>query len=451
MALELNFDGLVGPSHNYGGLSFGNVASAEHEGEVSNPKQAALQGLAKMRSLHELGVPQALFPPHQRPELSLARRLGFGGDDAEVLAAVAKEAPLLLAACYSASSMWTANAATVSPSRDSADGKVHFTPANLQNKVHRSIEAPQTARILQAIFADPDRFVHHQPLPGTAALGDEGAANHTRLAPSHGARGLQLFVYGESAGNPFSPRPKVFPARQTLESSLALQRLHRVPNEQAVLAQQNPEVIDQGVFHNDVISVGNRDTFLCHELAFLERDKVFAELRDKYARISDGAELRIVRVAESDVSIGDAVSTYLFNSQLVTLPDGQTLLVAPRECEENESVRDYIASLVDDAGAIDDVRYFDLRQSMHGGGGPACLRLRVVLDEAEHKAIAPGVLFSPALDQKVSAWIERHYRDRLQPQDFADPRFVQEIKVALDELTAILGLGAIYPFQLAGA
>jgi succinylarginine dihydrolase len=187
---------------------------------------------------------------------------------------------------------------------------------------------------------------------------------------------------------------------------------------------------------------------LCHESAFLDGDKVLAELRDKYARLHDGAELKVVRVAEADVSIADAVSTYLFNSQLVALPDGKTLLVAPRECEENESVRDYIASLVEEAGAIDDVRYFDLRQSMNGGGGPACLRLRVVLDEAEEKAIAPGVLFCDALDGKLAAWIERHYRDRLQPRDFADPRFVDEIKVALDELTGILGLGSIYPFQL---
>src|SRR5439155_14630490 len=137
-ARELNFDGLVGPSHNYGGLSFGNVASSQHEGESSNPRQAALQGLGKMRALYELGVPQGLFPPHMRPELSLARRLGFRGDDAQVLRDLGREMPLLLAACYSASSMWTANAATVSPSADSADGRVHFTTANLQNRIHRS-------------------------------------------------------------------------------------------------------------------------------------------------------------------------------------------------------------------------------------------------------------------------------------------------------------------------
>src|SRR5215831_8578385 len=217
MAREFSFDGLVGPTHHYGGVSFGNIASSQHEGEMSRPRQAALQGLEKMRALHELGVPQAIFPPHMRPELSLARRMGFRGSDLQVLQDLAREMPLHLAACYSPSSMWTANSATVSPSADSLDRKVHLTPANLQNKIHRCIEAPTTARILRAIFRDPERFEHHEPLPSTAALGDEGAANHNRFAPEHGSRGVQLFVYGESTISPWGPRPKVFPARQTME------------------------------------------------------------------------------------------------------------------------------------------------------------------------------------------------------------------------------------------
>ena len=447
-ARELNFDGLVGPSHHYGGLSFGNVASAQHEGDWSNPRQAALQGLAKMRALHALGLGQALMPPHMRPDLSLARRLGFDGDDATILATLAREQPTLLAASYSASSMWTANAATVSPSADSDDGKVHFTPANLQNKLHRSIEAPTTARILQAIFADDKYFVHHAPLPSTAALGDEGAANHTRLAPSYGARGVQLFVYGESATQRGTPRPKLFPARQTLESCLALVRLHRLPADRVVLAQQHPDTIDLGVFHNDVISVGNRNVFFFHEAAFLDSERVLDELTRKYAATT-GQPPALVRVRAADVTVAEAVSTYLFNSQLVTTPDGRTLLVAPQDCADNPRVRAYVQQLVDGDSPIDDVRYFDLRQSMNGGGGPACLRLRVVLTAEEERAIAPGVRFSAELDAKLVAWIERHYRDRLQPNDLADPQLMQEAQVALDELTQLLGLPSIYPFQLA--
>ncbi|MCB9655541.1 MAG: N-succinylarginine dihydrolase [Deltaproteobacteria bacterium] len=448
-AREINFDGLVGPSHHYGGLSFGNIASATHEGSWSNPREAALQGLAKARALHRLGVGQAFFPPHMRPELQLARRLGFSGTDADVLASVGRDAPLLLAACYSASSMWTANAATVSPSADSLDGKVHFTPANLQNKIHRSIEAPTTARILRAVFAHADFFVHHDPLPSSAALGDEGAANHTRFAPSHDAPGVQLFVWGETATNPWNPRPKTFPARQTLESTEALRRLHQVPLSRAVFAQQRPETIDQGVFHNDVISVGYRDIFFVHEAAFVETEKVIAALVDQY-RQTTGAELRVIRVREDELSVPTAVSTYLFNSQLVEDANGRVVLVAPIECSENAEVSALIERLIDSDAPIDAVQYFDLRQSMHGGGGPACLRLRVVLTDDEFAAVNPGVLFSDALDRALTAWIERHYRDRLRPADLLDPSLMHESRSALDELTQILKLGSIYPFQLVG-
>ena len=337
-ASEFNFDGLVGPSHNYGGLSFGNIASEVNEGSTSNPRQAALQGLAKMRTLHRLGVPQAVIPPHMRPDLSLARRLGVGGDDAAVLSAMAKEAPMLLAACYSASAMWTANAATVSPSADSADGRVHLTPANLQNKLHRSIEPPTTRRILQAIFRDEDRFVVHEPLPASAALGDEGAANHTRLAPEHGAPGVQLFVYGEAVTRPKDGRPRLYPARQTLEACAALARLHQLHPERVVMAQQAPEVIDEGVFHNDVISVGDRDVFFFHERAFRLGRRVVDEVAERYGKLT-GAALRTIEVPDAAVPVPVAVATYLFNSQLVSLPDGRTALVAPTECEQSDAGR----------------------------------------------------------------------------------------------------------------
>ena len=123
--------------------------------------------------------------------------------------------------------------------------------------------------------------------------------------------------------------------------------------------------------------------------------------------------------------------------------------MAPQDCADNPRVRAYVQQLVDGDSPIDDVRYFDLRQSMNGGGGPACLRLRVVLTADEERALAPGVRFSPELDGKLVGWIERHYRDRLRPSDLADPQLMQEAQVALDELTQLLGLPSIYPFQLA--
>ena len=143
-AYEMNFDGLVGPTHNYGGLSYGNVASQSNSQAASNPKEAAKQGLAKMKALMDMGFKQGVLAPQERPDVAALRRLGFTGSDVEVIQRAAREAmPLLVASC-SASSMWTANACTVSPSADTADGRVHFTAANLNCKFHRSIEHPTT-------------------------------------------------------------------------------------------------------------------------------------------------------------------------------------------------------------------------------------------------------------------------------------------------------------------
>src|SRR5450432_3967675 len=129
-AREFNFDGIVGPTHNYGGLAAGNIAATKNAGRRSNPRQAALQGLAKMSFVHGLGVGQAVLPPQERPSLSMLRRLGFTGRDEDVLArAAAWDHGHLLRNCSSASAMWTANAATVAPSADTDDGRVHLTPA----------------------------------------------------------------------------------------------------------------------------------------------------------------------------------------------------------------------------------------------------------------------------------------------------------------------------------
>ncbi|MGF1508178.1 MAG: N-succinylarginine dihydrolase [Myxococcota bacterium] len=443
--MELNLDGLVGPSHNYGGLSFGNLASQANEGSISNPKQAVLQGLDKMHQLRELGVPQAVLPPHMRPDLELARRLGFGGSEADILHRLAQEAPLLLAACYSAASMWTANAATVTPSVDAADGKLHFTPANLQNKVHRCIEPPTTGRILQRAFPGP-RFVHHDPLPATAALGDEGAANHTRFATRFDGPGLHFFVYGESAVDPWGAKPKVFPARQTKEASEAVARLHRLSARQVVFAQQNPDVIDQGVFHNDVICVGHLDVALVHEKAFLDQEKVLGTLRGAFEDLT-GQNLRLIIVPEREVSVSDAVSSYLFNSQLVSLGSGRIALVAPVECRDHSRVRGFIDRMIAERAGVDEVHFVDLRQSMQGGGGPACLRLRVALGPEEREEMNAGVIFTPELEGRLRAWVEDHYRDQLSLADLADPHFVSECRTCLDELTQLLSLGSVYAFQ----
>ena len=441
-AREYNFDGLVGPSHNYAGLSFGNVASFNNVKSASNPKQAALQGLAKMRELARRGFAQALLPPQDRPNFRLLRSLGYAGSDADVIAKAYNDSPVILACAYSASPMWTANAATVSPSADTSDGRVHFTAANLNNKLHRAFEHAQSARALRAIFKDPRFFCVHDALPGTPAFGDEGAANHTRLCDQHGNPAVELFVYGRVEFDPHAPAPKKFPARHTLEASQAVARLHGLDPARCVFVQQNPDVIDQGVFHNDVIAVGNGNVLFYHEQAFADEQGALAAIRAAMHGV--GAELVAIRVPTSEVSVADAVSSYLFNTQLLSKPDGRMALVTPHECQEIASVAAFLDKLVASGGPVDELIHFDLRQSMRNGGGPACLRLRVALTDEEAAAMHQGVVMTETLYHSLVAWVEKHYRDHLEPKDLADPQLAVEVHTALKELEQILGLPGLY-------
>jgi succinylarginine dihydrolase len=442
-AFEVNFDGLVGPTHNYAGLAHGNIASEKNKGRRSNPREAALQGLAKMKFLADLGVRQAVLPPQQRPDLPTLRQLGFSGSDAKILEAAAQQAPLLLAACSSASAMWTANAATVSPSADTKDGRLHFTPANLVSQLHRSLEAPMTARLLRAIFSDEKLFAHHPPLPPAWPLADEGAANHLRLAPAHGERGLEVFVFGRRGLHSSGAATKKFPARQTLEASETVARSHGL-GDTACFVEQNPSAIDAGAFHNDVVALANENVLIHHAQAW-NGDDVGKTLRRRAA--SRGFDVTVIEINSRQMSVADAVGSYLLNSQLVTLPAGGMAMIAPAECKRTPSARRFLETLVEMKTPVRQVHFVDVRQSMRNGGGPACLRLRVVLTEPELAAAHPGVFHTPRLHDQLSRWIHRHYRDRLSPAELADPHLLAESRRALDELTGILSLGSIYDFQ----
>ena len=440
---EVNFDGLVGPTHNYAGLSEGNVASLSNAKGSSNPKEAALQGLKKMKALLEMGLMQGVLAPQERPDIYTLKRLGFQGSDANILESAFKTAPSLLAACYSASSMWTANAATISPSADTANNKVHFTAANLANKFHRSLEPETTTKILSAMFANSEFFEHHQHLNDNEHFGDEGAANHTRLCPSHGEGGVEIFTYGRYAFNRNKPMPKIFPARQTFEASQAIARLHGLNLNNTVFVQQNPDVIDQGVFHNDVIGVGNQNVLFYHQQAYLNSQSFIDEVKLKFK----GNSLHFVEVPTEQVSIKDAVSTYLFNTQIVTLSDNNMAIIAPMHCRENKSVHTYLQQLVTDGSPINQVKFFDVNESMKNGGGPACLRLRVALNQQELDAVNPSCILTNDLYTNLVSWVEKHYRDRLVLDDLRDPNLLVESRTALDQLTQILSLGSVYQFQ----
>ena len=444
MAL-VNFDGIPGPTHNYAGLAHGNLAAERNARSFSNPREAALQGLAKARALAARGHPQAMLPPQERPDVRALRALGFSGADGDIVARAGKEAPQLLAACSSAAAMWAANAATVSPSIDTADGRVHFTPANLTSHFHRSIEAPATTRVLRAIFADARHFAVHDPLPAAPQFGDEGAANHIRFFKEPGKPGIELFVYGRAAYDAVAAAPRKWPARQSREASEAIARRHGLDPASTLFAQQSPDAIDAGVFHNDVIAVGYGSTLLCHEHAWLRQDSVLADLQ---ARV--GESFTPIVVHASEVSVEDAVGSYLFNSQLLPRTDGALVLVAPAECRENARVAAYLDTLLGGGGPIVELVAFDLKQSMRNGGGPACLRLAVELTAAERAAIEARVFLDDALAGELDAWIRRHYRDRLAPDDLADPALLDETRRALDELTRIMRLPPVYSFQREG-
>jgi len=440
-AVEANADGLIGPTHSYAGLSPGNLASSLNKGEASNPRAAVLQGLDKMKTLADLGLPQFVLPPHERPNIPFLRTLGFAGSDAQVLERAWRSATSFAAAACSASPMWAANAATVTPSADAADGRVHFTPANLHTNLHRSLEHRQTKRALDALFPDASRFAVHDALPAVAHLADEGAANHVRLCAEHGGRGVNLLVWGREA---FEPWDGPFPARQTREASEAIVRRHEAGR--PVLAQQSRAAIAGGTFHNDVVCVGALDTLFFHELAFEDTAATQAAIR----RAADGLfEPIFVEVSSADLPLADAISSYLFNSMLIQVPGEDRLtLICPTETRDNPRSHAVAQALAASNGPIGQVQYVDVRQSMRNGGGPACLRLRVVLTEAELAATNPAMRLTDDLHARLSDWAGRWYRDELRPADLADPDLLTESRSALDELTTILNLGTdFYPFQ----
>ncbi|MET0404089.1 MAG: N-succinylarginine dihydrolase [Cystobacter sp.] len=438
---EYNFDGLVGPTHNYGGLSPGNLASARHGGAVSHPRAAALQGLEKMRFVSELGVGQAVLPPQPRPSLRALRALGFTGSDEQVITRAAREAEHLLRLTSSSAAMWTANAATGAPSEDAADGRMHLTTANLQQMFHRALEAETTHAVLGAIFADERHFAVHAPLPGGGQFADEGAANHTRLVtPGHPA--VHLFAWGRSVWRGDVRAPTRYPARQTLEASEALARLHQLAPAQVLLPQQAPEGIDAGAFHTDVLAVGSGGFLMLHEWAFVDAPGLLRTLREKL-----GEGFTSALATQEELPAHEAVKAYPFNSQVLALPDGSLVIVAPEESRDTEPARRFLERVVADDNPVKAVHYLNLRQSMNNGGGPACLRQRVWLTDTERAAVKARVFYTPELHASLADWVTRHYREDLRPGDLADPQLARETMTALDELTGLLRLGTVYDFQ----
>ena len=412
--VEINFDGIVGPSHNYAGLSLGNIASSSHGGDTSYPRAAALQGLGKMRSNMELGLAQGFLLPLPRPNRGLIRDLALGAD-----------APRqLIAAAWSASSMWTANAATVSPAPDTADGRCHLTPANLVTMAHRAQEWRDTKAQLDIAFGDSQHFAVHDAILPT--FGDEGAANHMRFCEGHGAEGVEVFVYGTQGGK--------FPARQHEQASRAVARLHGLDPEKCVFIEQNPEAIAAGAFHNDVVSVANERVLFTHERAFADKQGAYDAIAAAFP------ELQVVEVPESAVSLEEAIRTYLFNAQLLTLPTGEMALVVPTECQESAAVWSWCEHMLATNGPIRKVIPVDVKQSMANGGGPACLRLRVVADPA---TVDPRFMLDEAKLERVEAVVAESWPEQIDPADIGSDALAKTVIEAREALLSVLSLDTL--------
>ena len=445
MAVEVNFDGLMGPTHHFAALAKGNLASERSLGRTASPKRCALQGLHKMELVRGLGVAQYLLPPLPRPDAALLRALGFGGPDDSVREIVAgfPTVDRELMAAYSAASMWTANAATVSPSADTRDGRVHVTPANLVSALHRSAETKFTRVLLAAALRGAERFAHHPPLPATSGCADEGAANHMRLCARHGEPGLEVFCFGRvGTATKHDHRRRIEP-RQTREASRALVRHHQLQEGRFFELEQSREAVDAGVFHNDVIATANENVLLLHEQSFEAQPERLAELRAASLRL--GIEPLVLEVARSELSLADAVETYLFNSSLVTDPAGAMHLVCPARVRDHAGASAVVARiLADGQNPIAAVHYVDVEESLQGGGGPACLRLRVVLTDAERAAVDPRFELTEALGASLRQYVEAEYPDRLDEETLRDPDRVGETGRILAGLYELLGLSDLY-------
>lgn len=445
--IEINFDGLVGPTHHYGGLGLGNLASLTHAGQISNPRAAALQGIDKIERLMAEGARQAVLPPLMRPHFDLLRSAGFSGDDAEVLRKAAAESPRLLSAAWSASAMWVANAATVSPACDCADGRTHLTAANLLSSPHRSIEPLGTEATLRRVFRDPARFVIHRPLPGGIALRDEGAANHLRLCGRSnreagaagvmgaGAGGIEIFVHGGEE----TIQTRRFLPRQSREASRAVARLHGLLPDRTFFLAQHPAAIDAGAFHNDVVATSCRNVLLHHQLAFADAEETLEKIAAAYHALV-GLQLLRIEISQRTLAIDDAVASYLFNSQLIERADGLMTIVVPSQVREIAAANACLQELLAADNPIDRVAVVDLRESMWNGGGPACLRLRVPLTEDDLARVHPGVLWSEELGQRLRACITANYREQVSDADLADLEFAEEARAATRAIREVLGL-----------
>lgn len=435
---EIQLDGLLAPTHHFGALSFGNKASMLSAGRNSRPRAAARQALAKMAAVMRRGLTQCVLPPLLRPDLDFLQRCGFRGSPADIIQACAADDAHLLSLAQSCAFTWTANCATVIPSTDSSDGHCHVIPANLFTTPHRALEGEPRTRMLRHIFGDCDFMQIHDPLPMTATMADEGAANHHRCYDPDTGDFCHLFVHSRAHNIPVNLLPKKYPARQSKEAQIAISRVAQLRTGHSFFITQHPEAIDGGAFHNDVVLAGCNRHLLLHEQALVDQQACVHALEAQMP------QLQVAVIGKRDLRLDEAVRSYLFNAQLLQTAAGMHLLL-PLQAQEQRPKR-VVDRLLSD-GFLHSAEYLDLSESMHGGGGPACLRLRLPLRPQEAQQLPQGIVLTEDKLMALEQWVDSHFREELSTADLADPQLYQETCQALDSLTQLLDLGTFYAFQ----
>lgn len=404
MNLICNFDGLVGCTHNYAGLSQGNLASMTHKNAISNPQQAALQGLKQMKLVYDIVGIQGFLPPQMRPNFKLLHHYGFVGTEAKVLEKAYEKRPDILAVAWSASAMWTANAATVTITDKN---HVHITPANLLTMRHRHQELEETAFTLKNIFYQENYFTHHFPV----TMPDEGAANHMSIKGYD--KIYDIFVY--------SPTKAVYPARQSLFSSQEIARNHECHN--PIFLEQSIEAVNQGAFHNDVVAISHDNFIIYHEYAF----------SDDTLLPSDILKIKIPNMM---LNLQEAIKTYLFNMRIIENNQNEYFMIMSYDVMENKNAQDAIDYIKQHNPRIKSVIYMDLQQSMANGGGSACLRFRVPL--IEKNSVQQSYLLNNDKFNKLNDFVKNNYRDTVKPDDLRDIDFAYECLAVYDKFNDFL-------------
>jgi succinylarginine dihydrolase len=219
-----------------------------------------------------------------------------------------------------------------------------------------------------------------------------------------------------------------------VESSKAIARAHRLDPAKTLFVQQSETAIAAGAFHNDVVAVANERVLFTHEQAFEYPEETYADIK----RLMPEAE--IVIVPADRVSLADAIQSYLFNAQLVTLPDGGMALILPSEAQENSRVWGWLNEMVAGNGPIRTLIPVDVRQSMANGGGPACLRLRVACDPA---TVDPRFMADEGKLDRIAGIIAAHWPETIAPAQLGDPALVSTVRKAREALLDACGLAEL--------